>query len=85
MNEILNRHLISRMNEAIAALRPHVNEWMDVGVITEVDWSRVRDLEFQDLLRSRDSLAKHLGDKECLKCPEIAEHVREFRLLDDSC
>ena len=64
------------MNDAIAALRPLVNEWMDVGVITEVDWSRVRAFEFQDLLQSRNSLAKHLGDRECLKCPEIAKHVR---------
>ena len=64
------------MNEAIAALRPHVNEWMDVGVITEVNWSRVRVLEFQDLLQSRNSLAKHIEEKECLKCPEIAKHVR---------
>lgn len=73
------------MNEGVAALRPHVNEWIDVGAITEADWSRVRVLEFQDLLRSRDSLAKHLGDKECLKCLEITKHVRELCLLDDSC
>jgi antiviral helicase SKI2 len=76
VDEILNRLLISRMNEGVAALHPLVNEWMDVGVITEVDWNRVRVLEFQDLLRSRNSLAKHLGDKECLKCPELAKHVR---------
>ena len=77
MNEVLDQHLISRMNEGVAALRPHINEWMDMGVITEVDWNRVRVLEFQDLLRSRNSLAKHLGNKECLKCPEIAKHVRD--------
>ena len=77
MNEILKRHLISRMNEGVAALQPLINEWMDVGVITEVDWSRVRVFEFQDLLQSRNFLAKHLGNKECLKCPEIAEHVRD--------
>ena len=76
VDDILNRHLISRMNEGIAALRPHVNEWMDLGVITEIEWGRVRVLEFQDLLRSRNSLAKHLANKECLKCPEITKHVR---------
>jgi antiviral helicase SKI2 len=76
VNEILNRHLISRMNEGVAALRSLVNEWIDVGVITEIGWNHVRVLEFQDLLRSRKSLAKHLGDKECLKCPELVEHVR---------
>jgi antiviral helicase SKI2 len=64
------------MKEGVAALQPHVNDWIDAGAITEVDWSRVRDLEFQDTLRSRDSLAKHLGNKECLECPEIAKHVR---------
>lgn len=64
------------MNEGIAALRPFVNEWVDVGVITEVEWGRAQVLEFQDLLRSRNSLAKRLRDKECLKCPEITKHVR---------
>ena len=76
VDDILSRHLISRMNEGIEALRPHVNEWMNVGVIAEVDWNRVRSLDFQDLLRSRNSLAKHLRGKECLKCPEIDKHVR---------
>ena len=84
VDDILSRHLISRMNEGVAALRPHVNGWMDVGVITEVDWNRVRDFDFQDLLRSRNSLAKHLGDKECLKCPEIAKHV-SCVFLDGPC
>ena len=76
MNEILNRHIISRMKEGVAALQPHINEWIDTGAISEVDWSRVRVLEFQEILRSRNSSAKHLEDKECLKCPEIAKHVR---------
>ena len=69
------------MNEGIAALQPHVNEWMGTGTITEVDWSRVRVLEFQEMLQSRDTLAKHLGKKECLKCPEIAQHVRGLSSL----
>lgn len=76
VNDILNRHLISRMKEGVAALQTYVNEWIDAGAITEVNWNHVRVLEFQDTLRSRDSLAKHLGDKECLKCPEITKHVR---------
>ena len=84
MNEIVDVHRISRMNEGIAALRQHVNEWIEAGAIPEVDWSRVRVLEFQDTLRSRDSHAKHLGDKECLKCPEVAEHVRSFILVNRS-
>jgi len=76
VNDIVDRHLISRMKEGIAALQTHVNEWIGAGAITEVDWGRVRILDFQDTLRSRDSLAKHLGDKECLKCPEMTQHVR---------
>lgn len=77
VNDIVDRHLISRMKEGVAALQPYINEWMDAGAIIEVDWSRVRVLEFQDTLRSRNSLAKHLGDKECLKCPEIVQHVSD--------
>lgn len=76
VDNIVDRRLIRSMNEGIAALQTLVHEWMDVGVIREVDWSRVRVLEFQDMLRSRNSLAKHLEEKECLKCPETAQHVR---------
>ncbi|KAF8963922.1 antiviral helicase [Flammula alnicola] len=74
VNDIVDRHLISRMREGIAALQSIVQEWMATGTVPEVDWSRMRALEFQEILRSRDLLVKGLKDKKCLLCPDFSDH-----------
>ncbi|KAF9556418.1 antiviral helicase [Agrocybe pediades] len=76
VNEIVDRHRISRMREAVTSLSVIVEEWSEVGSIPEVDWSRMRSLEFQEILRSRDSLAKNLEGSQCVQCPEFENHYR---------
>ncbi|KDR85602.1 hypothetical protein GALMADRAFT_234567 [Galerina marginata CBS 339.88] len=76
VNDIVDRHLISRMREAIAALRIIVQEWSAAGMVPEVEWSRMRALEFQEILRSRDHLIEKLRDKRCVLCPSFANHYR---------
>lgn len=75
MNEIVDRHRISRMREAVRSLAAIVEEWSDTGSIPEVDWSRMRSLEFQEILRARDSLANKLGEYSCVHCPDFVNHV----------
>ncbi len=75
VNDIVDRHLISRMKEGINSLGSIIQEWMKAGAISEVDWSRLRSLEFQEILRSRDSLIKELKRAQCTECPDFTEHV----------
>ena len=75
MTKVVDRHLISEMNAGIKALQSVVDEFMLTGEIQEVGWNRMRSLEFQEILRSRISLAETLAHNVCLSCPNFQDHV----------
>jgi len=62
------------MKDVITLLQTFVQEWSTAATIPEVDWSRLRALEFQELLRSRDSVVEKLRKRHQL-CPCFPEHV----------
>ena len=64
------------MRNAVTALSSLVSAWVTEGNIHEVDWSRIRLLDFQELLRERDHLAGQLSSFACLLCEDFATHVR---------
>lgn len=64
------------MREGIAALGALVDEWLIGGFVPEVDWSRMRALDFQEILRSRDSITKRLKGRACVLCADFDGHVR---------
>ncbi|RDB28581.1 hypothetical protein Hypma_015957 [Hypsizygus marmoreus] len=74
VDNIVERHLISRMREGAAALHSLVNEWVTAGTVPENDWGRMRALDFQELLRSRDALTRRLGDRACTLCQDFDQH-----------
>ncbi|KAJ7150328.1 ATP-dependent RNA helicase [Mycena filopes] len=78
VDSIVDKHLISRMREALALLQDIVNEWSTSAAIPEVDWARMRALDFQDTLRSRNTLVKRLETRACLLCGDFAEHYSIF-------
>jgi antiviral helicase SKI2 len=75
VDAILDRHRISRMKEAIGALEALIEEWLPRGTIPEADWARLRSLEFQEILRARDTLAERLKPLGCVLCNEFHDHV----------
>jgi antiviral helicase SKI2 len=78
---VVDRHLISRMKDGIAELRLLLDEWLLSGFIPEVDWERIRDLEFQEMLRSRDVMIDQLSTRGCKLCPEFFDHARVSLLI----
>lgn len=69
------------MKQAVSHLDDVVREWISVDQIPEVEWSRMRALEFQEALRSRNELAKQLDGKRCLECTQFKDHVSLINLL----
>ena len=63
------------MQEAIKALSGVLEQWLQLDDIPEVDWSRMRSLEFQETLRTRNERAKRLVAAQCTSCPEFDDHV----------
>ena len=64
-----------QMTEALEMLKGLVEEWKSQPRLPEIDWSRMRALEFQDTLQSRNVLAQRLSGRACLQCPDFATHV----------
>lgn len=75
VDSIVERHLISRMRESIAAIQTLVNEWLAIGTVPENDWSRMRALDFQEILRSRDILIESSRNRSCEVCGDFERHV----------
>ena len=72
---MVERHLIIPMREAIKSLAEIVEEWVSAGSVPEVEWVRMRSLEFQETLRARNELMKRLGKYKCTLCGDFEHHV----------
>ena len=64
------------MREAVKSLDAMVQEWHASGAVPEVDWSRMRTLDFQEVLKSRNESARRLQDHTCTLCSDFDHHVR---------
>jgi antiviral helicase SKI2 len=64
------------MRNAVTTLSSLVSGWLSEANVPEVDWSRIRLLDFQELLRERNHLADQLNSFACVLCEDFATHVR---------
>lgn len=65
------------MRDAVNQLNALVREWVqgEQKYVPEVDWGRMRQLEFQESLRSRNTLSQGQQNNPCLHCPDFETHV----------
>src|SRR6266852_3369187 len=68
-------HLMSHMNDTIAQLGILANEWLNNDHVPEVDWTRIRSLDFQERLNRRNTRLKRLEGSACVLCKEFKPHV----------
>lgn len=75
---VLERQRISVMTEITDQLIKIAEEWKadNLSVIPEVDWSKIRELDFQENLRTRNALDMRLEGKISVTCHEFQKHVR---------
>ncbi|PBK76603.1 antiviral helicase [Armillaria solidipes] len=75
---IVDRHLISAMREGVTALASMVSDWSSTGNIPEVEWSKIRSLNFQEVLRSRSAYVQRIQNRSCLLCEKFEEHYSKI-------
>jgi antiviral helicase SKI2 len=70
------------MRETVKCLEEILGSWaVDAGgessyrKIPEVDWRKMRSLNFQEALQSRGALEKKNSNRSCLICPDFDVHV----------
>ncbi|KAI0304630.1 antiviral helicase [Russula brevipes] len=68
------------MNDVVAQLGALANEWANNNHIPEVDWARMRLLEFQDLLSRRNTLVKRVEGSACVLCEEFEPHYQSLHV-----
>ncbi|KAG2149531.1 ATP-dependent RNA helicase [Suillus cothurnatus] len=71
---IVDHHRKSLMLEILNSLQILVHNWRTAGIIPEVNWDRIRTLDFQEALRSRNDLAKRRQGSSCTLCAEFHDH-----------
>jgi antiviral helicase SKI2 len=63
------------MHEAVMSLAEIVEEWISAGAVPEVEWVRMRSLDFQEILRARNELVRRLDTYSCTLCGDFEHHV----------
>lgn len=69
------------MMDVIKSLGWTVEEWAASGVIPEIEWARMRSLDFQEALRSRNEQTTQLNSKSCVSCDDFENHVSGYSWL----
>jgi len=65
------------MLDGIKSLSGILQDWLTSQKdIPEVDWSKIRLLDFQETLQRRNTIVKRNSDRDCLQCPDFIPHVR---------
>jgi len=54
--------------------------WLNAKKVGEVDWSRIRVMEFQDAIRAREAFGKRSAGKACACCEDFTAH---YAILHD--
>jgi antiviral helicase SKI2 len=58
----------------LAHLRELATNWNEVGHIPEFDWSRIRQVDFQQMWRDKQELLRQMSECVCKSCPDLDEH-----------
>ncbi|KAG8788155.1 hypothetical protein FRC15_005856 [Serendipita sp. 397] len=79
LDAILDRQKISVMNELVEQLYEIAAEWNQgpTSQVPEIDWSKIRQFDFQEGLKSISALEQRLEGKGCLLCEQFDDHYAQ--------
>lgn len=70
------RQLAHQVHQVIASAES------EEGALEEYDWSKIKEVEFQEAYREKRVLLEKLKHFKCNKCPDLQTHVSlVYRLL----
>lgn len=67
-------HRISHMQDAVKSLSIVLDQWLQSDTIPEIDWSRVRSLDFQETLGARNELVVKSAECQSVNCEDFEDH-----------
>jgi antiviral helicase SKI2 len=75
VNAVLDKNNPEAIESTLSALQGMYESLKSGESIPEVEWTRMRQLDFQEALKARNSLADRLKSMSCQLCADFAEHV----------
>ena len=78
---ILNTKHPNDLHEVNTLLNAAAQEWSQQGQVSEFDWSKIRQVEFQQLYREKQACLHDMQRCQCRHCPDLLEHVVYFYLV----
>jgi len=80
IDQIMEYHLKSHMNDTIAQLGVLANEWANNDHVPEVEWTRIRSFDFQERLNRRNTRLERLEGSACVLCKEFEPHYKTLHI-----
>jgi antiviral helicase SKI2 len=78
---ILSQHKHHDLEILTGQVLDIASELVKDEIVTEFEWTKIRDLEFQEAYREKVSLAKQMPRFTCFKCPDLIRHVRKVDVV----
>lgn len=73
---MLERRLISALKDGLSSLQQLYHEWKELPHPPEVEWPKMRSLDFQEALRAHEALVKKTDTFACVHDPDFENKVR---------
>ncbi|KAI8930243.1 NUC185 domain-containing protein [Entophlyctis helioformis] len=84
VDSIINQRSPSEISSTVNQLHQLAQELSVSGTIPEYDWSKFREVEFQQTLGEKQGLVQQLNSFQCTRCPDLIAHyglVHRERML----
>jgi antiviral helicase SKI2 len=75
VNAVLDKSYPEAIDSTLASLKDIYDSLKQSETLPEVEWTRMRQLDFQEALKARNKLAERLQSMSCRLCADFAEHV----------
>lgn len=73
--DVLDKRNEEAINECVGGMIEMYTQLSAEEKLPEVDWSRIRSIDFQESLRHRNNLSTRIPKLECTLCGDFEEHV----------
>lgn len=75
VNAVLDKSNPEAIDSTLSSLKEMYDSLEKSDTLPEVEWTRMRQLDFQEALKARNNLADRLKSMSCKLCADFSEHV----------
>lgn len=82
VNAVLDKCNPEAIESTLSSIKEMYDSLKQSETLPEVEWTRMRQLDFQEALKARNNLAERLKSMSCRLCADFSEHVSRIMGLE---